>query len=251
MNQIHPSAYVSPNANLGKGIEIGPFCLVHDNVILADGVSIGAYCELGVVGPEGGSSGQPLNIGEGSLIRSHSVFYEGSSFGASLTTGHRVTVREGTRAGVGFQIGTLTEIQGDCTVGDYVRFQSNIFVGKNTEIGSFVWVLPYVILTNDPTPPSGVLVGCVVQDYATLCAGSLILPGVVVGAHAVVAASSCVTKDVDEGILVAGNPARIRGEAKDIILRDGSGRSAYPWTGHFSRGYPDSVVAEWMKSEGE
>jgi len=251
MNQIHPSAYVSSNATLGEGVEIGPFCVVHDNVVLADRVSVGAYCELGVTGPNSASSNQLLSIGADSLIRSHSIFYAGSSFGESLTTGHRVTVREGTKAGKGFQIGTSTEIQGDCTVGDYVRFQSNIFVGKSTEIGNYVWVLPYVILTNDPTPPSNVLIGCIIEDYATLCAGSIILPGIVVGTHAVVAAGACVTKNVEARVVVAGNPARTRGEAKDIMLRDGSARAAYPWTRHFSRGYPDTVVANWEKSKGE
>jgi len=251
MNRIHPSSYVSPNASLGEGVEIGPFSVVHDNVALADRVSVGAYCELGVAGPQGTASGQLLKIGDDARIRSHSIFYEGSSFGAALTTGHRVTVREGTHAGTGFQIGTLTEIQGDCLIGEHVRFQSNIFVGKATKIGSFVWVLPYVILTNDPTPPSDVLIGCVIEDYATLCAGSIILPGVVVGTHAVVAASSCVTKDVEARMIVSGNPARARGEAKDVVLRDGSGQPAYPWTRHFSRGYPEGEVANWMKFKGE
>jgi UDP-3-O-[3-hydroxymyristoyl] glucosamine N-acyltransferase len=48
-----------------------------------------------------------------------------------MVTGHHVIVRENTVAGLVFQIGTLSEIQGDCSIGDYVRFQSNIFVGKN------------------------------------------------------------------------------------------------------------------------
>jgi acetyltransferase-like isoleucine patch superfamily enzyme len=154
-------------------------------------------------------------------------------------------------AGPGFQIGTSSEIQGDCSVGDYVRFQSNVFVGKKTVIGNFVWILPYVVLTNDPTPPSSVMLGCIIEDYASIAASSVVLPGVTVGHHSLVAAQACVTKDVPPNMVVAGVPARIVGVAEKIQLRDGTNRSAYPWTRHFTHGYPASITASWAKSKGE
>ncbi len=242
--RIHPTAYVSPEAKIGAEVEVGPFCIVHANVELGDRVKVAAYCELGI--PTLLGNGLPLIIGEDALIRSNSVFYESSTFRAGLVTGHHVTVRENTQAGVSFQIGTACEIQGDCSVGDYVRFQSNVFVGKKTTIGNFVWVLPHVVLTNDPTPPSNVMIGCTIEDYACLAAACLVLPGVNVGEHALVAAKSCVTKDVPSHMVVAGIPARIIGETSHIRLRDGSNRNAYPWTNHFTRGYPDAVVNQWF-----
>lgn len=245
---IHPSSYISPKARIGNNVEIGPFSIVHENVVLGDRVKIGAYCELGIATPL--ASGNPLVIGDDSLIRSHSVFYQSSSFQSGLTTGHRVIVRENTTAGFGFQIGTSSEIQGDCSVGNYVRFQSNVFVGKKTIIGNFVWILPYVVLTNDPTPPSNVMVGCTIEDFASIAAASVILPGVVVGRHALVAAQACVTRNVEPNTVVAGVPARAVGKTQSIKLRDGSGMNAYPWTKHFSRGYPTAVVAEWAKEDG-
>lgn len=245
MTTVHPSSIVSPDAKLGDDVEIGPFCIIHANVILGKRVKVGAYCELGITTPLG--DGSPLIIGDDSLIRSHSVFYESSSFGYGLTTGHRVTIREKTRAGIGFQIGTLSEIQGDCKIGDYVRFQSNVFVGKTTTIGNFVWILPYVVLTNDPTPPSNVMVGCTIEDFTCIAAASVVLPGLNIGEHSLVAAHACVTKNVSPGKVVAGVPARVVGEAKNIKLRDGSGGAAYPWVRHFKRGYPESVIADWTK----
>ncbi len=244
---IHPSAYVSPAAKLGVGIEIGAFSVIHDNVVLGDRVKIGAYCELGIATPLG--DGSSLCIGADSLIRSHAVFYESSSFGAGLVTGHNVVVRENTRAGLSFQIGTASEIQGDCTVGDYVRFQSNVFVGKKTTIGNFVWVLPHVVLTNDPTPPSNVMIGCTIEDYASIAAASVVLPGVTVGHHSLVAAQACVTKSVPPNKVVAGVPAKVMGDASDIKRRDGSDKPAYPWTDHFTRGYPVEIIERWKLAE--
>ena len=249
MKLIHPSAQVSPAATLGDDVQIGPFCVVHANVVLGDRVVVGAYCELGVATLLG--DGTPLLIGNDALIRSHSVFYESSSFGAGLTTGHHAIVREKTIAGLGFQIGTMNDIQGDCLVGDYVRFQSNVFVGKTASIGNFVRISPYVVLTNDPTPPSDVLAGCVIEDYASISAAAVILPGVKVGRHSLVAAQACVTKDVPPGMVVAGVPARVLGTANSIKLRDGSGRAAYPWTAHFIRGFPENITRAWTRDERE
>ena len=153
-------------------------------------------------------------------------------------------------AGKSFQIGTQSEIQGDCSIGDYVSFQSNVFVGKKTTIGDFVWVFPYVILTNDPTPPSNLLMGCTIEDYACLAAASVILPGVTVGRHSLVAAQACVTKNVPSHMFVAGVPATVVAEAKTIKLRDGFDKPAYPWTKHFTGRYPIDVTANWKADDG-
>ncbi len=247
MITIHPSAHVSADAIIGDGSEIGPYTVVHANVELGHRVKVGSHCELGIATPLG--DGTPLKIGNDSLIRSHSVFYESSSIQSGMVTGHHVIVREKTNAGTGFQIGTFCEIQGDCLIGDYVRFQSSIFAGKNTVIGNFVWILPYAVLTNDPTPPSNVMIGCKIEDYASVGAAAVIMPGVTVGHNSLIAANACVTRNVPSWTCVAGVPAIVRGSVRDIKLRDGSGRFAYPWTNHFRRGYPDAITECWENDE--
>jgi acetyltransferase-like isoleucine patch superfamily enzyme len=245
---IHPTALVSPDARIGAGVSVGPFSIIHGNVSIGDGSDIDSHCEIGYPTPL--AQGRRLTIGSGARIRSHSVFYEGSTFGDKLTTGHRVTVREGTEAGTHLQIGTLGDIQGTCRIGDHVRIHSNVFIGQHAWIGDFVWLFPHVVLTNDPHPPSEVRRGVTLRDYAAVAAMSVILPGVTVGRGALVAAHSSVRRDVDADTLVAGFPAKAICATSEIALKDGTGRPAYPWRRHLHRGYPDEVVAAWLAEFG-
>lgn len=242
MNEIHPTALVSESAHIADDVAIGPFTVVHDHAVIGRGTVIGSHCSIGEPTPlaEG-----PLTIGEGSLIRSHSIMYAASTFGERLSTGHRVTVREGVQAGVDLQIGTLSDLQGDVVIGDHTRLHSNVHVGKHSRIGSFVWLFPYVVLTNDATPPSdGPLVGPTIEDFAVVATMTTVLPGIRIGRGALVGAHSAVTRDVAEDRLVIGSPAKDIGPTSRVRLPDGT--PAYPWRRHFHRGYPEDVVARWI-----
>lgn len=246
---IHPSAQIHPDARIGADVKIGAFSIIHAGVELGANSVVEAYCELGVETPL--TAGRPLSIGKGAVIRSHSVFYASSSFGSGLVTGHRVTVRENTVAGLNLQIGTLCDIQGDCRIGDYVRFHSNVHIGKHSVIEDGVWIFPYVVLTNDPTPPSDTLIGCTIERFAAIATMSVILPGVRVGSGALVGAGSIVTRDVPKCHIVAGNPAKDLGTTDRIKLKDGTGRPAYPWQTHFTRGYPPDILKQWLAEVGQ
>ncbi|MBH2042329.1 MAG: N-acetyltransferase [Comamonadaceae bacterium] len=245
---IHPTALISPDAQLSADVSVGAYTIIHGNVQIGEGCTIGSHCEIGHPAPR--AKGRPLVIANGATIRSHSIFYEGSTFGEGLVTGHRVTVREGTQAGLNLQIGTLSDIQGTCQIGNYVRFHSNVHIGQHSTVGDFVWIFPYVVLTNDPHPPSEVMRGVTLNDYVAVATMSVILPGVEVGQGALIGAHSSVGRNVDPDTVVAGAPAKMICRTEEILLKDGSGRPAYPWRRHFSRGYPDEVVARWVAEFG-
>jgi len=244
-HKIHPTAIISPECVLGRNVEVGPFTRIHANVTIGHNSIIDSNCEIGY--PATSIAGKKrLVIGPNALVRSHSIFYEGSEFGPGLKTGHRVTVRECTKAGRDFQIGTLSDIQGHCEIGDFVRFHSNVHIGQYSVIKNCVWIFPYVILTNDPHPPSCIMMGVTVEDYAAIATMSVILPGVTIGEGALVGAHSSVADNVRPNTVVTGAPAKFLCETSKIKLRNGSGHSAYPWREHFHRGYPQELVSRWL-----
>ena len=243
-NIIHPTAIISPHARMGTNVEVGPFTVIHDHVQIGSDTRIDGFCELGY--PTRLADGLPLIIGCESIIRSHSVFYQGSSFGDGLMTGHQVTVREKTVAGKGFQIGTLGDIQGSCEIGHYVKTQSSVTIGQHSKIGNFVWMFPGVLLTNDPNPPSDVIQGVTLEDYVVVAVKVTLLPGVHIGKGCFITAHSLVGQDMPEDSLVSGSPAKRLCKASDMRMKNDVRVRAYPWRKRFVRGYPESVVEKWV-----
>jgi acetyltransferase-like isoleucine patch superfamily enzyme len=241
---IHNTAVVNPKAKIAANVEIGPFSIIHAGVTILSGSIIGSHCEIGIQSPL--AKNPELVIGQNSIIRSHSIFYIGSKFGKNLTTGHHVTVRENTIAGENLQIGTLSDIQGDSVFGSFVRLHSNVHIGKASQIGDFVWIFPYVVLTNDPHPPSETLIGVTVEKFAVIATMSTILPGLTIGEGSLIGAHTLVSKNVDANVIVVGVPGKEIGSTSRIKLTGSGAKSAYPWRNHFHRGYPDEVIQGWI-----
>lgn len=246
---IHPTSIISNKAEIGENVSIGAFSIIHDNVVIRSNTIIESYCELGI--PNSLSGGNKLIISENSYIRSRSTFYEGSTFGPHLVTGHNVTVREKTIAGTHFQLGTLSDVQGHCEIGDYVKTHSNVHIGQHSKVGNFVWIFPYVVLTNDPHPPSDVLQGAIISDYVVLATMSVVLPGATIAEGVFVGAHSSIGGKTEKNMLYSGSPAKKIGPASRIRLKDGTRRPAYPWRTHFHRGYPESVVNQWKLEDDD
>jgi len=252
---------ISEGCRIGKGVVLEDDVYLDYNVIVRDGVRVskGAY-----IGPNSilgefssnwnrGKTDSPKNlvIGENSLIRSGAVIYNGSRIGIAFQTGHNVTIRENADIGNHCSVGTLSDIQGDCIIGNYVRLHSNVHIGMKTTIKDYVWVFPYVVFTNDPTPPSGILYGVTVESFAIISTGSVILPGLHIETDSLVAAGAIVTKDVKQNSIVGGNPAKVISTI-DKVLDRSTGKSVYPWRYSFERGMPWEGIGyeKWVELVG-
>ena len=257
---ISHTATVKENVIVGNNVVIEDNCyidygvIIRDNVHIKQGSFIGARCILGEYLMDFYSDKvnkvYPLIIGENSLIRSETIIYGNTTIGNNFQTGHKVTLRECSTIGNNVRIGTSSDVQKECIIGDYVSLHSNVFIGERSVIKNFVWIFPHVILTNDPTPPSETLAGVIIEDYAAVAAGSIILPGLTIGKESLIGAGSVVTKNVENYTVVAGNPAKKICLTRDIRNKL-NGEQAYPWKYNFSRGMPWEELGyeQWLKSE--
>ena len=74
---------------------------------------------------------------------------------------------------------------------------------------SYVYIFPYVVLTNDPIPPSDIRHGVILEPFSIICTRTTILPGKV-GFH-LYWCNSLVNKNVDPEMIGSGNSLRIKG----------------------------------------
>lgn len=235
--QIYDGAKIGNNVRLGKGT------IVYPNVVVGNNCFIGPYCIIGepTLGyydcPENYEFGSS-SIGENSIIRSHTVIYENVHIGNHFQSGHRVTIREESRIGNHCSVGTLCDLQGKLKIGNYCRLHSNVHVGQLSEIEDFVWIYPYVVLTNDPFPPMGILHGGKIRKYAQICTSSIVFPGVEIGEDALIGAHTAVRKDVPAERVVVGNSGEDICSVRE--LRDANGNQIYPWRDYLkeNRGFP-------------
>lgn len=147
MAKIHPTALVEDGADLGAGVEIGPFCHVGARVTLAEGVrllshvtiagatSIGARTVVhphAALGGEGQIRGNDfadgrLQIGEDCVLRELVSMNVGSAKGGGVT-----------QVGARGYFMANSHVGHDCHVGDDVTFANSVALGGHSQIGNRV-----------------------------------------------------------------------------------------------------------------
>lgn len=128
--------------------------------------------------------------------------------------------------GSGSCIGPFVEIQAGCVVGDRCKVSSHSFLCEGVTLQDEVFVGHGVMFTNDRYPgstnPDGSLKSA--DDWtceathvgrgASIGSNATILPGVRIGAWALIGAGAVVTKDVPQYAVVTGVPARVVGDRR-------------------------------------
>ncbi|MGA9315633.1 MAG: hypothetical protein WBV77_13520 [Solirubrobacteraceae bacterium] len=225
------------STDLGSGVTVGEFAVVrdgarledgvviHPHVVIEDGVIVGPQTEVfpgAFLGKEPKGAGvvarQPrfdrkLIVGGGSSIGPHVVLFYDVEIGEGTLLGDGASIREGCRIGRGCLISRYVTINYGTVIGDRTKIMDLTHLTGNCRIGSDAFISLSVGMTNDNSP-LGVdgyveerVRGPVIDDGAMIGAGATLLPGVNIGASAVVAAGSVVTKDVLPRTMVAGVPA--------------------------------------------
>lgn len=250
---IKEGVIIGENVTIEDDVFIDYNCIIRDNVHIKKGCFIGARSILGeyLMDFYGDRTNKihPLVIGENALIRTENVIYGDTVIGEKFQSGHKVTIRENTKIGNNVRVGTLSDIQGYCEIGNYVSMHSNVHIGQKSLIKDYVWIFPYVVLTNDPTPPSDELVGVTIESFALISTGSVVLPGVHIDKDVLVGAGAIVTKNVAKETVVVGNPAKEICSVKKIKNKL-TGEPVYPWRYTFKKGMPweESDYDAWYNS---
>jgi acetyltransferase-like isoleucine patch superfamily enzyme len=245
------NVFVSPNAKLGRNVKIGDNCTIYDGVEIGDDTIV---CNDSVLGEplnayysDPNYKNPPTIIGANSIIRSHTIIYAACTMGAGFSTGHRVTIRENTTIGESCSVGTLSDLQGQVKIGKYCRLHSNVHLAQGSTIGDFVFLYPYVVMTNDPYPPSTDIRGGFIGSYTQVGVHAIILPGIKVGENCLVGANTVINKRLPDFSLAMGDPMKVVMDVRQYVAM-GKG-NPYPWMKRFDRGMPWQGIGYdvWMQ----
>ena len=118
------------------------------------------------------------------------------------------------------RIGTFVEIQKGVHIGSNCKIQSHSFICEGVRIKNRVFIGHGVTFINDKLPKTTNLDGTIkrngdwtctettIEDEASIGSGSTILCGINIGRGAIIGAGSVVTKNVPDGQVWVGNPAK-------------------------------------------
>jgi len=196
---IHPTAVVHPSAQLGRDVEVGPFCLIGEHVKIGDGTKllaqiivngwtqIGKDCEIHPFTVIGGASQDKKFHGERSFVR----------IGDRSVIREYVTINRGTGEGT------------DTTLGDDSLLLAYVHVAHNCHIGSGVVMSNNAQLAGHVTVGDGANIGGMVGVHQFVRIGQM----------AMIGGMARVVKDVMPYMVVEGNPSTVRGLNKIGLKR--------------------------------
>lgn len=191
MGNIHPSAIVSPKAELGENVVVGPHAIVYDDVVIGEETIIGPQAVV----YDGARIGKRVKIFQGASVANvpqdlkfaneKSLFYIGDdTIIREFVTLHRGTVETGfSKIGKNCLLMAYAHIAHDCIIGD------NCILANSVQIGGHVEIEDWVII-GGTTP---------VHQFCKI------------GQHAMVGGAFRVTVDVPPYILAANDPLRYTG----------------------------------------
>lgn len=188
---IHATAVVEPGAELGVGVQVGPYCVVGPHVQVGDDCVLRAHAVVDgrtELGP--GCTVYPFaSVG----TQTQDLKFAGGA--TYVRVGARTVVREYVTINSGTAEGDETLVGEDCLLMASAHVAHQCVVGSN------------VIIAN-----CGTLAGhVVVEDHAIVGGLSAVHQFVRIGRHCIIGGCSKVTRDCPPYMTIDGHPARVRG----------------------------------------
>ena len=191
MTSVHPAAVVDPGAELGAGVEIGPFCV----------------------------GGPNAKIGDGARLMSHVVIDGYTTIGAECTLFPFACIGTQTQDLKFRGAKTSVTIGDKTTLREYVTVNSSTNEGEVTWVGSGCHIMAYAHIAHACSVGNGVIMAncatlagdVTVEDKAIVGGLTAIHQFVRVGRHCILGGCSRITQDCPPFMMVAGNPAAVGG----------------------------------------
>ncbi|MEA3497421.1 MAG: DapH/DapD/GlmU-related protein [Campylobacterota bacterium] len=164
-------------------------------------------------------------IGDNTIIGANTVIYSGVNIGKNCLIGDGVHIREDVIIGDNCIIGIGTKVGARTKIGNYTRVMDITNISSDAFLGEHVFIGPGVMMGNDNAmgrdkEKGGFdFTGPYIEDWVTVGMNANLLPSIKVGKDTIVAAGSTVTKEIPNGVLVMGSPAKIKRNLKENEIR--------------------------------
>jgi UDP-N-acetylglucosamine acyltransferase len=188
---IHPTAIVHPNAQLDRGVEVGPYCLVGENVKIGRGTVL----QANVVINGWTTIGEDCQIYPFATIGSTSQDRKYKGERAYTTIGNRTVLREYVSVQRATGEEETTSIGDDCLLLAYGHVAHNCRVGNGVTMSNLAQLAGHVE----------------VDDYAGIGGMVGMHQFVRVGKYAFVGGFSKLARDLPPFFLCDGNPPKMYG----------------------------------------
>ncbi len=207
---VHPTAVVHPEATLGEGVSIGPWCVIERGARVGDRTVIMAHGYVGALASVGddGLLYPNVVVREECVLGARAILHSGvvigsDGFGFALDHGryHKVPQVGNVIVGDDVEIGANTTVDRATTdatrIGDGTKIDNLVQIGHNVVIGKHCIVVAQV----------GISGSTHLEDFVTLGGQAGLVGHIRVGTRAMVGAKTGVSKSVGAGQVVAGYPA--------------------------------------------
>ena len=176
-------------------------------------VVLAAMNPKGYIAPSAIVSHSDLRLGANILVGDRVIIFQNKS-GGPVEIGDRVQILRDTAIETGFDgsisIGNKSSIHPRCQINAYkapIEIGTGVEIAPNCALYSYDHgFAPNKNISEQPLETKGKIV---VDDYAWLGVGVIVLSGVHIGKGAVIGAGSVVTHDIPDGSIAVGNPARV------------------------------------------
>ncbi|HEX4468012.1 MAG TPA: acyl-ACP--UDP-N-acetylglucosamine O-acyltransferase [Gemmatimonadaceae bacterium] len=199
--RIHQTALISKDAQLGDGVDVGPYAIIGEGCVIGDECVIAARTTLErnvILSPN-------VRVGSGTILGGdpQDLKYKGEH--TTVEIGEGTTIREYSTINRGTSQSFKTTVGKGCFIMSYVHLAHDCHIGDGVILGNNVQLAGHVSI----------------DEKAIVSGQSAVHQFVQIGRYSFTGGCSRVSKDVPPYVKANGNPIRLYGLNKVGLQRNG------------------------------